>query len=233
MRRLILPALLTTLLIGCGPASAPPDSAGLTAPAAADAPAAAAADTGQGPSFGPWAKRLDELLTRELAAEVAGLPADAAEKDYIDGLPQVAYAWPSERKQEYAGMQLSRKNRVSIAHVQTGVTPEFFRSRFAAPSQAERARVDEEVDRQAAERGLDAAQTGAVRDLASELAKVSPSQELPGIGDVAVWETGEHEQVLYVLLNGSSIRMTVDISDDPDTNREAAVALARRLIERL
>lgn len=233
MRRLILPALLTTLLIGCGPASAPPDSAGLTAPAAADAPAAAAADKQQGPSFGPFRKRLDELLTRELAAEIAGLPADAAEKDYIDGLPQIDYAWPSERTEEYAGMQLAKKNRVSIAHVQTGVTPELFRSQFVAPTEADLARANEALDAEASKRGLDAAQAGAAGGLVSELAKVRPSQELPGIGDVAVWETGEHEQVLYVLLNGSSIRMTVDISDDPDTNREAAVALARRLIERL
>lgn len=233
MRNPTLPAVLAALLIGCGPAPVPTDSAGVAGPAAADASAAAPAATGQGPSFGPFRKRLDELLTRELAAEIAGLPADAAEKDYIDGLPQIDYAWPSERTEEYAGMQLAKKNRVSIAHVQTDVTPQLFRSQFVAPSEAELARANEALARQASERGLDAAQAGAAGGLVSELAKVRPSQELPGIGDAAVWETGEHEQVLYVLLNGSSIRMTVDISDDPDTNREAAVALARRLIDRL
>lgn len=234
MRNPALPAVLAALLIGCGPAPAPTDSAGIAGPSAADASAAAPAATGQGPSFGPFRKRLDELLTRELAAEIAGLPADAAEKGYIDGLPQIDYAWPSERTEEYAGMQLAKKNRVSIAHVQTDVTPQLFRSQFVAPpSESEPVRANEALARQASERGLDAAQAGAAGGLVTELAKARPSQELSGIGDAAVWETGEHEQVLYVLLNGSSIRMTVDISDDPDTNREAAVALARRLIDRL
>ncbi len=231
MHRLTPLAVLAALLTGCGPAPVPPDAASEIRRAGARGLADTA--TEPGPSFGPWKNRLDELLTRELAAEIAGLPAAAAEKDYIDGLPQIAYSWPSERKQEYAGMQLARKNRVSIAHIQTGVTPEFFRSRFVAVSEAGMEQVDEEADRQAAERALKGAQAGAMRDLAAGLARVSPSQELPGIGDVAVWETGEHDQVLYVLLNGSSIRMTVDISDNPDTNRDAAVALARRVIERL
>ena len=232
MRHLILLAALSAPLMGCSPPSSP-GAAGDASPAGSDGAAAAAESPEQGPSFDPWRSRLDQLLTLELAAKVAGLPANEAEKDFIDGLPQIAYTWPSERRQEYAGMQLAKKNRVAMAHLQSGVTPEFFRSRFAAPSDAERARVDEEAVRQAAERGMDAPAAGAVRDLASALGTVSPSQELPGLGDVAVWETGEHEQVLYLLLNGSSVRMTVDISDNPDTNRDAAVALARELIERL
>ncbi|MBW8366974.1 MAG: hypothetical protein K0M70_03845 [Arenimonas sp.] len=234
MRSPTLLACLAALLIGCGPAPAPsgagdqPSAVPLGADVAARSPSIAA-----GPSFGPWKNRLDELLTLELAAEAAGLPAAAAEKDYIDGLPQIAYTWPSDRKEAYGGMQLSKKNRVSIANIQTGVTPEFFRSRFRAASETELAQVDKEADRQAAERGLDKPQAADVSDLAAALSAVSPSEELTGVGDLAVWETGEHEQVLYVLFNGSSLRMTVDISDDPDANRAAAVALARRLIQRL
>ena len=238
MRHLTLTACLAALLVGCD-ASTPPSGADVAAdPAAALASAAQAvpgeaAAEADGPSFGPWRERLDELLTLELAAEVAGLPANAAEKDYIDGLPQIAYAWPSERTQEYAGMQLAKKNRVSIANIQTGITPAFFRSRFVAASPADSARLDEEVERQVAQGRMDTKKAGQVRDLASALGEVSPSEELPGLGDVAVWETGEHEQALYLLVNGSSLRITVDISDDPIANRDASVALARRLIERL
>ena len=238
MRHLTLTACLAALLVGCD-AATPPSGADVAADPATSLAAAAEAAPGQaaaqpeGPSFAPWKDRLDELLTLELAAEVAGLPASAAEKDYIDGLPQIAYAWPSERKQEYAGMQLAKKNRVSIGHIQTGVTPALFRSRFVAATAADEARLDQEVDRQVAEGRMDAKKAGQVRDLASALGEVSPSEEVPGLGDVAVWETGEHEQVLYLLVNGSSLRITVDLSDDPNANRDASIALARRLIDRL
>ena len=238
MRCLPLIACLAAFSTGCGPATTPSDSdraaiasAADTAPRADDTSAASVQsrpDAG-GPSFAPWRGRLDELLTAELAAEVAGLPASDAEKDYIDGLPEIAYSWPSDRKEEYAGMQLAKKNRVSIAHIQTGVTPQMFRSQFRAASADELAQVDEAAQRQAGQ----PQQAANVRDLASQLNAVRPSEELPGLGDVAVLETGDGFQALHLLINGSSIRMTVDISDDRQTNRDATIELARRLLQRL
>ena len=227
-------ACLAAAMIGCSPAPAPPDAGRLVAAVPERAvPAAAGRSPATGPSIGTWSDRLDELLTLELAAEAAGLPAAAAEKDYIEGLPQIAYAWPSDRKQTYAGMQLARKNRVSLANIETGLTPESFRSRFRAASGTGPAPSDREAGRPAAQPAPDDPQAMAVIDPATAPGTVPPRQELAGVGDVAVWEASEHEHVLYVLFNGSSLRITVDISDDPEANRDAAVALAQRLIQQL
>ena len=241
MRRLPLFVCLAALATGCGPATAPSDAGRAATPSAAadggaDGASAAVARSGadaDGPSFAPWRGRLDELLTAELAAEVAGRPASEAERDYIDGLPEIAYAWPSDRTEQYAGMTLAKKDRVSVAHIQTGVTPERVRSQFRAATDAELAEVDAHARRQAADRGQAAAPAADVRDLASALSAVRPSEELPGLGDAAVLETGDGYQALHLLINGSSIQMTVDISDDRQTNRDATIELARRLLQRL
>lgn len=185
-----------------------------------------------GPSFADWEGRLDELLTLEMAAEAAGRPAPEAKTKYRPGGHTITFSWPTDRQREVMGMTLPASDQVGIGYMQTRTDEAFFRSRFAKTTDAQREQLEQEADRETAERGMDAASNQVAKDLLGELSKVHPIEEVDGVGDVAIWEMGELEQVLHVLVNGTSLQVKVDVGD-PTRNRDASIALARRLVEQL
>lgn len=220
------------LLAGCGNDSSTRNDharAAAAAPRAGDEQPASQA----GPSFATWRERLDELLPLELAADIAGRRAeDATPVRYHSGLT-LRYEWPGGRTRPYAGMDVPTHDRIALGVPRSGVTRDFFRSRFQPVDAARQARLQAEVERQAQERGLDAASTAIAHDLSASLSEHAPIEDVPGLGDDAVWETGKNGQVLHVLFNRSVITVDVDLSDDPAMNKAVAVSLASTIIGRL
>lgn len=239
MRTIVLLSSLLLLATACGgdvpsgdaPAQALPADA-LSELQATVREASDGGAAGSGPSFADWGERLDELLTLELAAEATGRAAAEADTRYQPGGHTLVYRWKTDRQQEVMGLTVPAHDIATIGYLRTGVDEPFFRSRFAATTDEQKQQLEKEADRQVAERGMDAGSAQVAKELLGELSKVNPNEEIPGIGDVAIWEMGEREQVLHVLVNGSALQVRVDVGD-PAANREASIALARRLVERL
>lgn len=217
---LLLPALLS----GC---SDPPPAQSPIVPA--NAPTHARS---QGPSFADWHDRFDQLLTPALAARIAQRPIEEAEiRTLGDAL---RYRWPSSRTSQYAGMKIPKKDVVGLSGLRRDVTLESFHARFFAEITDEQRRaLNEQIRIQAARRGLDAGQTAMTHGMAESLIEKNPVEAVPDLGDAAAWSAGKHGQNLYLLHNGSLITVEVDLSDDAERNRTAAVALARDLLARL
>lgn len=235
MRTPLILAMALALAACGGPSEpAPPASGDLDARLAEARALGASAAAGKvsGPSFADWDGRLQELVTLEMAAEAAGRPAAEAETKAAPGAPTVTYRWPSDRTREVMGHRLPAWDEVLVGYLTTQVSPEAFQARFAPVPEEARRRAVEESDRRAREKGLDEQQRAMARQMVDALSERAPSQPVPGLGDAAVWQQNS-PGMLHVLANGTTLQVRVTVSDDDDRNREASVALARRMLEQL
>lgn len=233
MRRPITLLLLTALITACSRSSPPPHAAPPqpvvlpppSAPAASTNPPAAAA------SLTDWRGRLDQLLPAADITELAGMPPDVApDAAQPEGL---RYRWDAGRMFEYAGTRVKKKSLVSLGPIRTGSNVEAFTAlHFNPPDQRHRARLKDQVTRQAERRNLDEQSTAMVHQLADAFARREPAERIEGLGDAAAWATEGGDPTLYVLVGGSTIALVVNVADDPAANRRAAVALAGRVVER-
>ena len=178
-----------------------------------------------------WRGRLDQLLSAADIAELAGMPPnvtpDSARADHV------RYRWDAGRTFVYAGTRVKKRSMVSLGPIRTGNGAEDFAAlHFTLPDERHRTRLKDEVARQAARRNLDEHSTAAAHQLADAFARREPAERIEGLGDAAAWATGGGDPTLYVLIGGSTVALGVNVSDDPAANRSAAVALARRVVER-
>lgn len=235
-RPIVTPALVAfvaALVAACG-GSGPPSTAGSQQPVApprSAAPTAAANPPAAGPSLSDWRGRLDQLLPVAEIAERTGMPPDVAPDSAR--ADQIRYRWDAGRTFEYAGTRLKRQSLVSLGPIRTGSGAEEFAAlHFSVSDERQRARLQDEVARQAGRRNLDERSTAAAHQLADAFARREPAERIDGLGDAAAWATGGGDPTLYVLIGSSSVALVVNVSDDPAANRDAAVALARRVVER-
>ena len=230
-----LPCLLLLslpLLMACGrdtPASATDQ---IRAASAGDIPELEAlrTESAKGPGFADWNGRLDQLLTQDMAAEVAGRPAAEAKKRNTVA-SSLSYSWKSDRTQHVQGMTVPRHDQVALTTLMSGVTREFFLSRFQTLTEEQKAHARQALDEHF---GQDSAQNqdtaGGLMDVMSQR---HPVEEVPGVGEAAMWEVRPDGQTLSIYHNTNTVDLVVNISDDPEVNKAASIALARQLIDRL
>jgi hypothetical protein len=221
--------ILAAFLSACGEAS-PPPPAGSARPIAMPPPASANVSA-TGPSLADWRNRLDQLLPAADIAELAGMPPDAMPD--VGRPDHLRYTWDAGRTFEYAGTRVKKRSLISIGPIRTGSTVEAFAAlHFNPPDERHRARLKEEVTRQAERRNLDEQSTAVAHRLADGFASRKPAERIEGLGDAAAWATDGGDPTLYVLVGGSTVTLVVNVADDPAANRITAEALARRAIER-
>ena len=189
-------------------------------------------ETADGPSFADWKGRLDELLTLDMAAAAAGLPADLATTKHVSGV-SVSYLWKGPRTQRYGNAMVPVRDSVSLTPLMSGVTREFFLSRFTELTDSQKAEAAKALDEQLGDSDQDPAIAQAAKGLMGAMSKRHPIEHIPDLGDAAVWETRPDGQTLYLYHNASTANLVVNVSDDPQVNKAATIALARQLIERL
>lgn len=228
MRRPLILAI-TLALAACGdradPAPAPIESL-------EQATAAASEASVSGPSFADWDGRLHELVTLDMAAEAAGLAAADAEAKAEPGAAMITYRWASERTRDVMGTRMPAWDEVFVGYLNANVPPEQFAARFTPVSDEAREQAADDAERRAREKGLDDQNARLARDLVASLSEVKPSTPVDGLGDAAVWESA-NPGMLHVLVNNTSLQLRVTVSDDDVANRDATVALARRVVDQL
>lgn len=229
MYRPLTLVVLAALLSACGENSSPAP-AGSARPIVPP-PVAPANGSATGPSLADWRGRLDQLLPAADIAELASMPPDttpdAARSD------QLRYSWDAGRTFQYAGTRVKKRSLVSIGPIRTGSSVDAFTAlHFNPPDERHRARLKDEVTRQAERQNLDEQSTAVAHQLADGFARRAPAVRIEGLGDAAAWATDGGDPTLYVLVGGSTVMLVVNVADDPAANRSTAVALARRAIER-
>lgn len=229
---LLILAVALVSLAGCGNNESNPVNDDTHATLTPAAPSTLTTVTDE-PSFADWAERLDELLPIELAARLAGRPAENARPSHYRPGLTLRYEWPGTRTQTYAGMEVPVHDRISLGVPRSGISRSFFRSRFQPLDAEQQARLQAEIERQAQQRGLDAASSRTAGELAAGVSDRAPIEDITGLGDDAVWEVRKNGQTLHVLFRGSVMTIEVNLDDDPSVNKAVAVSLASELLARL
>lgn len=191
---------------------------------------AVSTENSDGPGFSDWNGRLDQLLTQDMAAAATGRPAGEAKKRH-NVASSLSYSWKSDRRVPYQGTTVPRNDQVALTTLLSGVKRDFFLSRFQTLTESQKAQARQAMDEQLGDGS--AAARGTAEGLLDTMSKRHPSEQIEGLGDAAVWEVRPDGQTLSLFVNGHSADLVVDISNDPEVNKAASIALARELIDRL
>jgi hypothetical protein len=203
-----------------------------------------------------YADKLDELLTLDIAAEVAALPEDGAETNYNRVMKKteyhsVAYMWKSDRKRTINvgghSMEVPKSNRVELNGIKNIKREHFDMSRRKATDEdlakmnkmidnalegkSDNKKINErlkKLDDMGVDKQTQKQATGAMTGMIGQVAKAySP---VAGIGEAASWNSVENS--LYVYTGGVELAVTVDLSEDEQVNKNKAIGLMKTLMAR-
>lgn len=201
-----------------------------------------------------FADKLDKLLTMELAAKAAQLPASEAKVKYFTAMKNTAnhnikYIWKSDRTRNMEDFGMTGKapanNNIELHGIGEKSLAEFKRTRKppteeqlkqmdkaidnAFDKKSGNQKIDEKVD-QLDEMKVDkSTQKSVAGQMGGVFAKIGAAyRDIEGLGDAASWNTVENR--LYVLDKGVEISLTVELSSDESANKEKAIALVKELL---
>lgn len=202
-----------------------------------------------------YADNYGELLTKDMAAEVAGFPVDRAivarrnagleTKEY----DHVQYEWDNGR--EKLIKQINRKTNVRDYIQLTGIRAmslSEFQMSYRAVSDKDIERMENALDDEGksdveseafrkAQKKLDdlgisrEQQKDMMKGFVSSAKKItegySPVEQL---GDAAVWNSKDNR--LYILADGAKFEIVAEVSENEAANKAAAIGAAKRILER-
>jgi len=231
MKRTTTPLLmlpLVALMIACGEGS--PDASGSPHTKGGGHSASCIADYAQKPCT---------LFTPEL---VKGAFADfPSEIETAETRPtnSCQHSWAGDRIQRLQmgsfEVEVPRDNRVAISWIQRKdrENPEaWFRQVYRTLSEEEKIEAQAALDQALAKQseGLSEEQRNLAGSLGRGLIASREYEILEGVGTVAAWDASPMAPTLKVLDGDTEFGIEVDVSDDSNTNRELAIALARAVI---
>lgn len=189
--------------------------------------------------------KLDELLTLEMASAVTGFEASKAIKEHGNktdavfgstkkGPRECSYLWNNGRtrtvKSADKTMNVAWKDKVSIKSV-SNTTFERFMRNYGAQTDGEKQVAAEKLRTEAGANQPEGPKKGAdaqMMEVGTDLIAGLKAEEIGGVGEAATWYANSNE--IKVLYNGLIFALVVDISDDPDLNREKSIELAKMII---
>jgi hypothetical protein len=201
-----------------------------------------------------YSEKLDNLLTLEQAANLAGLQAGTAKTKYSKVMKNsayhsVKYAWESDRKKDMSDVGIDMvvpvKNQIELHGLKEG-TLKSFKMTYRVPTAEELKQRDKAVndalDGKSGNKEVNekletldkmkvdkATQKGVAQNLGNMFAKVAMAYEdVAGIGDAASWNSFERR--LYVLDRGVETSISVDLSDDNSINKEKAIEIMKNIL---
>ena len=189
--------------------------------------------------------KLDELLTLEMASAVTGFETAKAIKEHgnktdaIFGSAKKAprecsYLWNNGRTKvvEAGGrtMNVAWKDKVSIKSV-SNTTLERFRRNYGVLTDEEKQLAADKLRAEAVANQTEKSKpetAGKVMEVGTGLIAGLKAEEIGGVGEAATWYANSNEIKVYY--NGLLFSLVVDISDDPELNREKSIELAKMII---
>ena len=196
-----------------------------------------------------YQEKYDQLLTKTLVLEATGFDESKLEVKYAKVMKpehhSVNYTFDNQRVREKNGYKLPFKDNVQLGGIKAMSLAQFRDSYRAVTKEEDEAldrvledmeegKVSEPEAKQAMENLKKAGvnkeaskkATGTLRDAFKKVAEGYRAVE--GIGDAAVWNVETNE--LIVLDNGVKFELQVDVKDSMEGNRDAAIALAGKML---
>lgn len=234
---------VTFLISSCGKNEANTGSSSQTSSSQVAQESSQAAESTSGLSAEPWNGKLNQLLTLDMAANTSGYPASEAKEKYNQvlknpGTHSVKYSWKKGREGTIKNpvtkseMTIPVDDSVELSWVRD-TTLEKFKANYHTPTEQELANADVAVDKKLGEmqdeNKISADQSQAAKGMASSLAEGLSFDEVPDVGDYAVWNNKAKE--LKVFYKGLEFQVRVDVSNDEAVNRQKSVEAAQAIIK--
>lgn len=178
-----------------------------------------------------YSTALDQLLTLELAAEVTGYAATEAKKDYNTifkdpSTHSIQYTWEKGRSGKIRGFNgdFPKSDAVSLSWFRA-TSLEDFKHNYHTPTQEELKKMDEALN----ENTSNTKEGNTAKSMAQGFADGLSFDEIPGVGEYAVWNNKFKELMVYD--KGIQFQLYVEVSNDTEINRSKAIELAKKIIE--
>jgi hypothetical protein len=203
-----------------------------------------------------YADKLNLLLTKEMAMELAQLPADNMKEKYFTQLKNqehhhIRYSWKSKRTKNLKGIGMDMDVPADDIIQLNGLKPmteKYFKMSRSVPTEDQLAKMDQTLNdafdrksgNEAVNKRLDKLDSLKVnretqkkvgKSMGGAFAKIAQAySDVQGIGDVASWNSIEN--TLYVLDGGVEMSLQVELSSDHLQNKEKAIVLAGQLLKK-
>lgn len=202
-----------------------------------------AVDESLGKSIDKYSGKLDELLTLEIASKAIGYESAEAKKDYNKVLKNpathsLAYRWEKGRQKSIknpitgGSMDIPTDDFVELSWVRSTTLKEF-KHNYHTPTAEELANADKAMDAKMkemeAEGKISSEQGSSAKGLATALGEGLSYDEVPGVGDYAVWNNKDKK--LKVFYKGMEFQITVEAGNDESVNRQKSVEVAKKIIQ--
>ncbi|MFA5495899.1 MAG: hypothetical protein WC247_14085 [Porticoccaceae bacterium] len=179
------------------------------------------------------------LLTPELVKQAHPDAPDTLDIEEIPSLNSCAYSWPSDRtrtlKVSTFEVETPVPNRVAISWIRQTEPEralEQFQLTYRSLSDKEKAEaltaMRAQLDKQGA--GLPEEQRSLASDIGKELIETSRFEPVAGVGSTAAWDAGSLGNSLKVLDRDTEFGIEVNVSAEPEENRELAIAVAKQVL---
>lgn len=189
----------------------------------------------------PWAGKLDELLTLQMAAKALGYEPSEAEVNYRKVFENpdthdLSYEWDKGREKEmdvpYVGkMMLPEKDRIELKWVKT-TSLETFKNNYRTPTQEELDNAEKAMKERMAEQvkqgKMTQEQANMATDLGGSLGSGVSYDEVKNVGNHALWNNKDKN--LNVFYKGLQFQLAVYIGDEA-ANRAKAIEIAKMIIK--
>lgn len=202
-----------------------------------------AVDETLGKSIDKYTGKLDELLTLTIASEAIGYEESEAKKDYNKVLKNpathsLAYRWEKGRQKSIKNpitkenMEIPTSDFVELSWVKSTTLKEF-KHNYHTPTAEELANADKamnaKLQEMESEGKINKEQGSSAKGLAAALGEGLSYDEVPGVGDYAVWNNKDKK--LKVFYKGLEFQIIVETGNDESVNRQKSVEVAKKIIQ--
>lgn len=178
---------------------------------------------------------LDQLFTKEMAAAVTGYDVADVEENYSKTTENpdyhdISYSWDKGRisKMKVGGMnfEVPSPDILKLGWFRA-TTLEQFKQSYHTPTEEELQRMEEALNEKAASNP----NAKLAVDMAKGFADGLTFDDVPGVGDYAVWNNKAKELNTYY--KGVQFQLSIVVGDDVEVNKEKTIALAKMIVDKL
>lgn len=198
-----------------------------------------------GKSADEWVGKLDQLFTLDMASKLVGYPSGEAVKDYNQVLKSaethsVAYKWDKgrvETNKKFLNpitgkpMEIPTSDYIEISWVRN-TTLEKFKFNYHTPTAEELNNANQAIEGKLKEMEnegrVSSDQADLAKEMATGLADGLSFDEVPGVGDYAVWNNKDKN--LKVFYKGLEFQMYANLGDEA-RNKQSCIEAAKMIIQ--
>ncbi len=184
-----------------------------------------------------YADKFDEIFTIEMISEIIGYNKDDAKSKYSKSTKNVTYhsythSWKGSRMQTMevgtTKVDVPMNDYVSLSGM-SKISAEDFDFQYKNLSDEEKAEINKVLEEKVAEKELTEEQNSAASDVSNSIIGSIFYEDVENVGTKSLWNPNHNELIVFHV--DMLFKVSVNISNDNNTNKEKAVVIAQALLD--